>query len=85
LEALFPYIFNLALFQQRSIPKLWTPQRWNFAFRRQMNDRKLWELLNSLTHWTPLMGFRLGKINYGGEVTTKRYSELTKLTGDRPT
>ncbi|WMV48519.1 hypothetical protein MTR67_041904, partial [Solanum verrucosum] len=40
LEELFPDVYNLVTFQQGFIADLWTPQGWNFNFRRHLND---WE------------------------------------------
>ncbi|WMV25459.1 hypothetical protein MTR67_018844 [Solanum verrucosum] len=41
METLFPNIHNLVLQQQSTIAHLCTPQRWNFVFRRHLND---WEI-----------------------------------------
>lgn len=41
METLFPDIHNLVLQQQSTIADLWTPQGWNFVFRRHLND---WEI-----------------------------------------
>lgn len=41
MEVIFPDIYNLVLFQQRTIAELWTPHGWNFNFRRQLNDREV--------------------------------------------
>lgn len=38
---LFLDIFNLVLHQQSTVAELWTPQEWNFVFRRHLND---WEI-----------------------------------------
>ncbi|XP_070009923.1 uncharacterized protein [Nicotiana sylvestris] len=40
LDVAFPEVFNLALHQQRTIAKMWTPQGWNIIFRRHINDRE---------------------------------------------
>ncbi|KAG5582393.1 hypothetical protein H5410_053020 [Solanum commersonii] len=37
----FPNIHNLVLQQQSTTAHLWTPQGWNFVFRRHLNDRKI--------------------------------------------
>uniref|UniRef100_A0A0V0HRT8 Putative ovule protein n=1 Tax=Solanum chacoense TaxID=4108 RepID=A0A0V0HRT8_SOLCH len=42
LETLFPDSYNLAMFQQRTIAELLTPQGWNFILKRQPND---WEVM----------------------------------------
>ncbi|KAG5605850.1 hypothetical protein H5410_027342 [Solanum commersonii] len=60
LETLFPDIYNLTMFQQRTIAKLWTPQGWNFIFRREPNDWEvmtLAEFLNMVGHFTGLQAY----------------------------
>ncbi|WMV18437.1 hypothetical protein MTR67_011822 [Solanum verrucosum] len=60
LETLFPDIYNLAMFQQRTIAELWTPQGWNFIFRREPNDwevMRLAEFLNMVGHFTGLQAY----------------------------
>ncbi|WMV42188.1 hypothetical protein MTR67_035573 [Solanum verrucosum] len=42
MEILFPDIYNLVLSQQSTIAELWSPQGWNFIFRRHLND---WEIM----------------------------------------
>lgn len=41
LSQLFPDIHNLVMHQQSTIAELWSPEGWNFTFRRQLND---WEV-----------------------------------------
>ena len=41
LKALYPDIHSLVSYQQKTIVDHWTPQGWNFIFRRQLND---WEI-----------------------------------------
>ncbi|WMV30140.1 hypothetical protein MTR67_023525 [Solanum verrucosum] len=60
METLFPDIYNLAMFQQRTIAELWTPQGWNFIFRREPNDWEvmaLAEFLNMVGHFTGLQAY----------------------------
>ncbi|WMV12148.1 hypothetical protein MTR67_005533 [Solanum verrucosum] len=60
LETLFPDIYNLAMFQQRTIAELWTPQGWNIIFRREPNDwevMRLAEFLNMAEHFTGLQAY----------------------------
>jgi len=61
LEALFPDIFNLALFQQRSIAELWTPQRWSFAFRRHRNDWEIMRVAEFLNTVDTFNGLQIGE------------------------
>lgn len=41
MEDLFPDIYNLIMFQQSTIADLWSPQRWNFIFRRILNGSEI--------------------------------------------
>ncbi|KAF3625895.1 putative mannosyl-oligosaccharide 1,2-alpha-mannosidase MNS3-like [Capsicum annuum] len=57
LEELFPDIYSLVTFQQGYIADLWTPQGWNFNFRRQLNDwevQRLAEFVNTMVPFNEL-------------------------------
>ncbi|WMV13963.1 hypothetical protein MTR67_007348 [Solanum verrucosum] len=57
MEDLFPDIYNLIMFQQSTIADLWSPQGWNFTFRRNLNDWEIVrvaEFLNTVNTFTGL-------------------------------
>ncbi|WMV42191.1 hypothetical protein MTR67_035576 [Solanum verrucosum] len=41
LKDLFPDIFVLAQYQEKTVAEMWSPQGWNMIFRRNLND---WEI-----------------------------------------
>ncbi|WMV60154.1 hypothetical protein MTR67_053539 [Solanum verrucosum] len=57
MEDLFPDIYNLIMLQQSTIADLWSPQGWNFIFRRNLNDWEIVrvaEFLNTVNTFTGL-------------------------------
>lgn len=57
MEDLFPDIYNLIMFQQSTIADLWSPQGWDFIFRRNLIDWKIVrvaEFLNIVNTFTGL-------------------------------
>ena len=59
LKALYPDIHSLVSYQQKTIVDHWTPQGWNFIFRRQLNDweiQRVADLFNTIGQFNGLEG-----------------------------
>ena len=59
LEALYPDIYSLVSHQQKTIVDHWTPQGWNFIFRRQLNDweiQRVADIFNTIGQFNGLEG-----------------------------
>jgi len=58
---LFPDIHNLVLQQQSTIADLWTPQGWNFVFRRHLNDLEIPRVTEFLRRIDQFSGLEMGR------------------------
>ncbi|KAG5621168.1 hypothetical protein H5410_006386 [Solanum commersonii] len=61
MEDLFPDIYNLIMFQQSTIADLWSPQGWNFIFRRNLNDWEIVRVAEFLNTVNTFTGLQLGE------------------------
>jgi len=62
METLFPDIHNLVLQQQSTIADLWTPQGWNFVFRRHLNGWEIPRVTNFFRSIDQFSGLEIGRV-----------------------